>query len=470
MTGLRREAAGRPPGPVGRWMGRADPDVYRAARRLLTALALGPVLLVAAQRWPRVLDDPVLGAYGLAVVLGTCTLMYLAFVRYRDPALDVLPPGPGHQPLVSMIIPVRDEEANIAACVRSVLASRHRAVEVLVVDDLSTDRTPEILARLAGTDDRLTVITLGVGVGKKRACVEAARRARGTILAFTDSDCVLAPDALSRCVAVLLADGGVGAVSGHARALNADQTLLTRIQDVWYDSQFAVAKAAESSFGAVTCVSGPLAVYRREAIENYLPAWAADRFVGQEFLFATDRQLTAYVLGQRWIGPALKRRHASDPLVSRVDHPPRRWDVVYCRSARVWTEVPTTLRRFLRQQARWKKSFVRNLSFNGPWIWRRGPGPAVLFYLHAVWVFAAPLMAFRHLVWLPLHGVLVLTGLYLAGVTFKGFTWACAYRVHNPGCRRWVYRPVMSLLSSLVLSWVIVYSLATLRRAVWSRG
>jgi cellulose synthase/poly-beta-1,6-N-acetylglucosamine synthase-like glycosyltransferase len=307
-------------------------------------------------------------------------------------------------------------------------------------------------------------------VGKKKACVEAARRASGTILAFTDSDCVLAGDALDRCVAVLLADPGMGAVSGHARALNANLNLLTRVQDVWYDSQFAVAKAAEAAFGTVTCVSGPLAVYRRAAIENYLPAWANDRFAGQPFLFATDRQLTAYVLGQRWIGAKLKARFADDPLVTRVDHPPRRWDVMYSRSARVWTDVPTTPRSFLRQQARWKKSFVRNLFFNGPWIWRRGAGAGLLYYAHSLWVFAAPVMAFRHLVWLPLHGALGLTALYLCGVSFKGLVWAVAYKIHNPRCTRWVYRPLMTLGSSLVLSWVIVYSIATLRRSVWSRG
>ena len=50
-------------------------------------------------------------------------------------------------------------------------------------------------------------------------------------------------------------------------------------------------KAAESTMGSVTCVSGPLAVFRRDAVWNYLPAWAHDRFLGGEFRFATDRQL-----------------------------------------------------------------------------------------------------------------------------------------------------------------------------------
>jgi cellulose synthase/poly-beta-1,6-N-acetylglucosamine synthase-like glycosyltransferase len=307
-------------------------------------------------------------------------------------------------------------------------------------------------------------------VGKKRALVAAARQAKGDVFAFTDSDCILAPDALRRCVAVLVHRPDVGGVSGHARALNAERNMLTKTQDVWYDGQFSVGKAAESAFGSVTCVSGPLAVFRKEAIYNYLPAWANDRFAGQEFPFATDRQLTGYVLGQRWKGKRLKAQFASDPFVASVDYPERQWRIEYLRSARVWTNVPATGRNFFKQQARWKKSFIRNLFFTGSFMWRRGPGPAALYYGHALWVAAAPLMAFRHLLWAPLHGMAFLTLLYLCGVVLKGLVWGVAFKVDNPGDGRWRYRPLMSLLSSLVLAWLLPYSFATIRRGVWSRG
>jgi hypothetical protein len=60
-------------------------------------------------------------------------------------------------------------------------------------------------------------------------------------------------------VPIFLADAEIGAVSGHCRALNGDRNLLTKIQDSWYEGQYSVRKAFESVFGAVTCVSGPLA-------------------------------------------------------------------------------------------------------------------------------------------------------------------------------------------------------------------
>jgi cellulose synthase/poly-beta-1,6-N-acetylglucosamine synthase-like glycosyltransferase len=339
---------------------------------------------------------------------------------------------------------------------------------VIVVDDASTDGTPEILDRLAAVAP-VEVLHLPSNVGKKRALVEGVRRARGDVLVFTDSDCVLAPDAVERCVEALGRDPHLGAVSGHSRAGNPDASLLAAVQDVWYDGQFGVAKAAEASVGSVTCVSGPLAAFRREAIINYFPAWAADEFLGREFRFATDRQLTGYVLGQQTVGPGLLATHADDPLVADEPHPPRRWSVGYVRSARVVTEVPPDLPALVRQQVRWKKSFVRNLFFTGRFAWRRGPTPALLYYGHAVWVLLGPVMAVRHLVVLPLQGAWLISGLYAAGVVMKGLVWGAAYRVQNPGDRRWVLRPLMSLLSTGVLTWLLPYSVATLRRGTWSR-
>lgn len=452
------------------WMHTLDGRTERAVRRALLALAVFPALIVVAWRFPHVSERGIIGVYGIAVILSTASIFYLAFVRYRDPAEMAVPPTVLGERLVSFFIPVKNEQDNIEQCVRSVLDSTYRNIELFVIDDGSTDGTRAVLERIADCDRRLTVLCLDVSIGKKAALVTAARHASGEYFVFTDSDCWLAPDAIVKCIAAFGADPELGGMSGHARALNADHSFLTRIQDVWYDGQFSISKAAESSFGSVSCVSGPLAAFRREAIINYLPAWASDRFVGQPFLFATDRQLTAYVLGQQWVGEKLKALHADDPLVADEPHEPRAWKVLYARSARVWTNVPESPRSFLRQQVRWKKSFIRNTAFNSSWMWRRGPVPAALYYGHVLWVTLAPVMVFLHLVWWPLHGYYLLTALYLAGVAVKGLAWGAAYRVQNPGDPKWIYRPLMTLISAVMLSWLIIWSALTLRRSVWSRG
>jgi chlorobactene glucosyltransferase len=95
-------------------------------------------------------------------------------------------------PSLSIIVPARDEERSIEACVRSLVAQRDLEAEVIVVDDGSTDGTAAILARLAVEFPRLQVITgdpLPAGwVGKPWACAQGARRARGAWLLFTDAD------------------------------------------------------------------------------------------------------------------------------------------------------------------------------------------------------------------------------------------------------------------------------------------
>jgi chlorobactene glucosyltransferase len=110
-------------------------------------------------------------------------------------------------PTVSVIIPARNEARNIERCVRTVLASRYPALEVLVVDDHSTDGTAAIARGAAAADARLRVITNGElpngWFGKQWACATGAREAAGELLLFTDADTEHSPDLLPRAVDAL---------------------------------------------------------------------------------------------------------------------------------------------------------------------------------------------------------------------------------------------------------------------------
>jgi chlorobactene glucosyltransferase len=111
------------------------------------------------------------------------------------PLLPVAPDEP--LPSLSIVVPARNEERSIEACVRSLLAQRWLDVEVIVVDDRSTDATPAILERLAGEDARLRVVRgepLPDGwIGKPWALAQGERLARGAWLLFTDADSVHDP-------------------------------------------------------------------------------------------------------------------------------------------------------------------------------------------------------------------------------------------------------------------------------------
>ena len=112
-------------------------------------------------------------------------------------------------PLISVIVPARNEARNIERCVRSVLSTTYPNVEVIVVDDHSSDGTGDIAREIAAVDRRLAVIQapdLPPGwFGKQWACASGARVASGSLLCFTDADTTHAPDLLSRSVNALRA-------------------------------------------------------------------------------------------------------------------------------------------------------------------------------------------------------------------------------------------------------------------------
>ncbi len=115
------------------------------------------------------------------------------------------------RPPVSTVVPARDEERGIEGAVRSHLSQDYENLEVIVVDDRSSDRTPEILARLAKEDARLTVVT-GVEppdgwLGKPHALFEGTSRASGEILLLADADVRYEPSAVSDAVALMESRG-----------------------------------------------------------------------------------------------------------------------------------------------------------------------------------------------------------------------------------------------------------------------
>ena len=114
-------------------------------------------------------------------------------------------------PLVSVIIPARNESATIETVVRSVLASTYRPLELLVVDDGSTDDTAAIVQWLAAEDSRLRLVPgepLPPGwYGKPWACVQGWRAAKGELLLFTDADTRHQPELLARSVGALRSEG-----------------------------------------------------------------------------------------------------------------------------------------------------------------------------------------------------------------------------------------------------------------------
>ncbi|HEX6058466.1 MAG TPA: glycosyltransferase family 2 protein, partial [Gemmatimonadaceae bacterium] len=165
----------------------------------------------------------------LAVLLALPWILVPLHVAWRmrqSRSLDEEPTAvPADAPLVSVVVPARDEAATIERCVRSALAAEWPRLEVLVVDDHSTDDTGAIARRIAAEDPRLRVVVpppLPAGwFGKPWACQAGFDASRGALVLFVDADTRQAPDLVPRAVQAMRARGA-GLLS-----VDADQELGT---------------------------------------------------------------------------------------------------------------------------------------------------------------------------------------------------------------------------------------------------
>ncbi|MGB7510800.1 MAG: glycosyltransferase family 2 protein [Pelodictyon phaeoclathratiforme] len=149
--------------------------------------------------------------YQIAVLLSLLLFLGILLRNMID-----LPGMPEHCPeqgvLVSVLVPARNEALNIERCVRSLMRQEYAPFEILVLDDDSTDATPELLRRLVVESGGKVRIVQGEALpdgwhGKSWACSQLGHQAKGELLLFTDADTTHKPDALRRTVGAMQASG-----------------------------------------------------------------------------------------------------------------------------------------------------------------------------------------------------------------------------------------------------------------------
>ncbi|WP_428488146.1 glycosyltransferase [Rhodopila sp.] len=176
------------------------------------------------------------------------------------------------RPAVSVLIPARNEADNIGAAARCVLASEGVELELIVLDDGSTDGTAEILRAI--DDPRLHVASaprLPAGwSGKQHACNVLAHLARHDVMVFVDADVRLAPDAVSRLVGVLQRHPELGLASGFPRQIVeswSEQLLLPLIHFLLL-GYLPIARMNHSCAPALGAGCGQLFIARRTSYQR----------------------------------------------------------------------------------------------------------------------------------------------------------------------------------------------------------
>jgi hyaluronan synthase len=456
--------------------------------RVLMVLAVGCVL-AAKVYFTISLVDPFVGIYSLLTSFVLLCILTLSYFKYKDPYLGAKNVDVSNGPLISIVVPAKNEEKNIRNCVQSCLNQTYMNKEIIVVNDGSTDKTGEVLDEMR-KENRTTnfrILHLSKSVGKKKAVEAASEIARGEIYAFMDSDCDMAFDAVEKAAKIFHNDRKLGALTCHGRVRDAQRgNTIEKFQQVYIDISCRSIKAAESSFKSVTCCSGSLSFYRRVAIQDFIHEWANDRFLGIDFKFCTDRRMTAHILGTRTKPDSTidKKQHEHMPILQTGDDDietmkksldpdiefsdrPIKWNVEYSNSIKVNVGVPTTFESLAKQQIRWRKSFIRSLFATGGIYWKRPSFIALLYYIQIAMKLVRPYILFYTIAILPMKGDFTSVLFWIAGVMFTGMIYAVEYRLRNPDDGLWLYRPPFTFITTFVYTWFLIYSALTIRNKSW---
>jgi hyaluronan synthase len=410
--------------------------------------------------------DPLI-VYSTLMPVHSIIVLVVGWIFFKNKAT-----GDSPDDLVSVIIPVYNQEPLIEKVIDAILESTYDNLEIVAVNDGSKDGTADKLDAIAKRHPQVKVIHQLNG-GKRTAVATGFYAARGDFLVLIDSDSIVDKYAIEEFMKVFKANPKVGGIVGNGKVLNADKNLLTKCQDVWYDYAFNIHKTAESTFGTVLCLSGCLAAYRRETIADFVPLWAKDKVQ-----YGDDRNLTTYAIATPWargqLAPVtnklLKSMASYDDAEDRglTAHTISEWETAYVPTAVVYTEVPDNFKTYYRQQTRWKKGYLRSTFYISAFFWQKHPVMALLFYLEFMSAFIAPLIIFSIFVYGPLvfHAYWFPVA-YLVSQVIIGFAAGLDYKFRDPTSKHWMYKPVMNLMSALVLPWVLFPAIRGFKKNGW---
>ena len=265
-----------------------------------------------------------------------------------------------------------------------------------------------------------------------------AKEAKHELVLFVDSDSFLNPYAI-RNIVQPFKDARCGGVSGRTDVANTYTNSLTKMQSVRYYIAFRIMKAAEGLFDAVTCLSGPLSCYRKDLVLRYADDWLNQRFLGHKATFGDDRAMTNFIL----------RHHRTD----------------YQDTAICYTIVPNDYDVFLKQQMRWKRSWLRESLVASTFMWKKEPFMSVMFYMGLLVPIIAPFIVCYNLIYIPImHRVFPFTfilGMFL----MAGLMSACQLFLRRS--TTWLYGIWFCLYYEMVLLWQMPIAWFTFWKSTW---
>lgn len=345
-------------------------------------------------------------------------------------------------PDVSFIIAAKNEEGSIYKTIQTCMESDYPAnMECVAVDDGSTDGTYSEMERASKFfGERLVkAVTFGVNKGKREAMSEGVKVSNNEIVVFVDSDSFLEKGALKLLVHHFVNEN-VGAVSGNTKVANHATNMLTKMQSIRYAASYDIFKVCESYFGVVTCCPGCFSAYRRKAILPVIEDWRNQMFMGTRSTFGDDRSLTNFVL--------------------------RTWSVEYCQNAKAETIVPEKYFKFLKQQLRWKKSWIREGSVAASFMWKKNPFASLSFYTNLILPTLGPIVVatviYKSIAELNYTYFLIfIFGVAAVGSLFGAFLYFMQKEKY------FYYMPLFSVFYTMFMIWQMPYAFVRINDTRW---
>ncbi|MDQ7910948.1 glycosyltransferase [Phytohabitans sp. ZYX-F-186] len=360
--------------------------------------------------------------------------------------------GPPVTEPVSIIVPAYNEKEGIAATVRSLAAGDHPDIEVIVVDDGSTDGTAEIVEALGLPN--VDVIRKPNG-GKASALNAGIEAARHELIVMVDADTVLEPDTVRRLVQPF-ADPSVGAVAGNVKVGNR-HSLLARWQHIEYVIGFNLDRRLYETLRCMPTVPGAGGAFRRRAL---ISATAHTPDGGRAHLAPGS--------GGAPIDGACQVM-SDDTLAEDTDITMALlrggWQVVYEEGARAWTEAPVTLAELWKQRYRWSYGTMQAMWKHRRALVEKGPFGRFGLPFLALFGVALPLLA-------PVIDLLAVYGLLFLGQTQTVIAWtgmlalqvvtaAVAFRLDRENHRPLWVLPLQQLAYRQLMYLVLIQSIVT---------
>jgi hyaluronan synthase len=287
-------------------------------------------------------------------------------------------------------------------------------------------------------ESRLHVIRQEQNAGKREAMGKGTLLAKHELVVFVDSDSFLDPFAIRNLVQPFQ-DEKMGGVSGRTDVANTYTNALTKMQAVRYYIAFRIMKAAEGYFDAVTCLSGPLSCYRKDLVLKNLDAWLNQKFLGERATFGDDRSMTNFILREN--------------------------RTTYQDTAICTTIVPNKTSIFLKQQMRWKRSWLRESLVASRFMWKKEPFMALSFYMGVLVPLVSPVIVLYNIIYVPLiHRVAPVT--FFIGIFLMALLMSMAQLLLRRSST-WIYGLWFCVYYEAVLLWQMPVAWVTFWKTTW---